>query len=69
MSKQGLFARHYASNQTLIMVKVELLQGILARLKGRNPVPAQRELHLAERKTAHPLERMGGFDILRRRGH
>src|ERR1700761_9394643 len=48
MSKQGLSARLYASNQTLIMVKVELLQGILAASKGCNPARVRRELYLAE---------------------
>jgi hypothetical protein len=34
MSKRGLFARHNASNQTLIMVNTRLPMGILAPGNG-----------------------------------
>jgi hypothetical protein len=64
MSKQGLSARLYASNQTLIMVKAELLQGILAASKGGNLAEGGREPG-PKHKTAHLLETDGRLGAVR----
>jgi hypothetical protein len=53
MSKQGLFARLYAPNQTLIMVKTELPRGILAEANGPAGGRAARVAAVAARGTRH----------------
>ncbi|SDT42864.1 hypothetical protein SAMN05444158_6006 [Bradyrhizobium canariense] len=60
MSKQGLSARLYASNQTLIMVKTELPQGILAASKGGSGARPIKGVQSPKNKAAQLLSQMGG---------
>ena len=60
MSKQGLSARLYAPNQTPIVVKAELLQGILAASKGGRSGRGAGNMTPPKCKTAHLRGQMGG---------
>jgi hypothetical protein len=65
MSKRGLSARHYASNQTLIMVNTRLPKGILAAGNAGGRMAEffrNRSVLAAESKTARLRVQTGGYD-------